>query len=222
MPVWLFAGAVVAVLAGSGIGVSYAVHGGVSAWYYLLAVFLSINLLICYWELSLALRQDRIAARVAYWRSRSDATGRSPALAFLTTRISGREMVSLTCWADVWAAYTSYDTGYTDRRAYGYNVDAANGFFTPAPSLFLLVAMAVHWLPLATGIVGAMLFWHWLYSASVYWLSFFGAGSHRQLSRGEVAAYVWATNAPWVLFSALGVYVSIRLIVDGDYSVLMP
>ena len=222
MPVWLFAAVVVAVLAGSATALSYGLHGGVSTWYCLLALFLSINLLICYWELSLALRQDRIARRVAYWRSRSEATGRSPALAFLTTAVSWREICSLTCWADVWAAYTSYDGSYTDRRAYGFNADVANGFFTPVPSVFLLVALGLQWLPLATGIVGAMLFWHWLYSASVYWLSFFGSGSHGPLSRGELAAYVWATNAPWVLFSMLGVYVSIRLIVDGDYSVLAP
>ena len=223
MPVWLFAVAVVAVLAGSGIALSYGLRGGVSVTYCVLSVFLSLNLLVSYWEFSLGLRQDLIARRAAYWRERSAETGRSPAFAFLTARISWRQMLSLDCWADVWAAYASYDGAYVDRRSYGFNVDFFNGVLLGLPALFLYVALTVHWLPaMATGILGAMLFGHWLYSASVYWLSFFGSGSHRAISRGEVIAYVWATNAPWILASMVGVYVSIRLILDDDYGVLMP
>ena len=33
-------------------------------------------------------------------------------------------------------------------------------------------------------------------------------------------AYIGAMNAPWVLFALLGWFVSVRLILDGDYSVL--
>ena len=32
--------------------------------------------------------------------------------------------------------------------------------------------------------------------------------------------YIGALNAPWVLFGLLGMYVSARLILDGDYRVL--
>ena len=221
MPVWLFAALVVAVFAGAGIGVSYGLRGDVSVSYCVLGLFLSLNLLISYWELSLGFRQDLIAGRAAYWRGRLAETGRSPALAFLTTRMSGRQMASLDCWADVWAAYASYDGAYLDRRSYGFNADFGNGVLLLLPSLFLYAALTIHWLPaMVTGILGAMLFWHWFYSGSVYWLSFFGSGGHRSISRGEVFAYVLLPTAPWVLASMLGVYVSIRLIVDGNYSVL--
>ena len=221
MPVWLFAAVVVAVLAGAGIGLSYALRGDVSVSYCVLSLFLSLNLLISYLEISLGLRQDLIARRAAYWRDRRAETGRSPAFAFLTSRIALRQAFSLDCWADVWAAYSSYDGAYMDRRSYGFNADVANGFVLPLPSLFLYMALTVHWLPaMVTGILGVMLFWHWLYSASVYWLSFFVSGGHRHISRSDVVAYVWLPNAPWVLASMVGVYVSIRLIVDGNYSVL--
>ena len=221
MPVWLFTVVVVAVLAGTGNALSYGLRGDASVAYGVLSLFLSLNLLISYWELSLGLRQDLIAARAAYWRGRLAETGRSPALAFLTTRVSARQLLSLDYWADVWAAYASYDGAYLDRRSYGFNVDFANGLLLALPSLFLYVALTVHWLPaMVTGILGAMLFFHWLYSGSVYWLSFFGSGGHRTISRGEVFAYVWLPTAPWVLASMVGVYVAIRLIVDGDYSVL--
>ena len=223
MPVWLFAALVVAVVAGAGIGVSYGLRGGVSVSYGVLSLFLALNLLISFWELSLGLRQDLIAARAAYWRGRPAETGRSPAFAFLTSRVSGRQILSLDFWADVWAAYASYDGSYLDRRSYGFNADFANGLLLALPSLVLYVVITIHWLPaMVTGILGVMLFWHWLYSGSVYWLSFFGSGGHRSISRGEVFAYVWLPTAPWVLASMVGVYVSIRLIVDGDYSALIP
>ena len=32
--------------------------------------------------------------------------------------------------------------------------------------------------------------------------------------------YIGAMNAPWVLFALLGLFVSVRLILDGNYSVL--
>ena len=221
MPVWLFAAVVVAVLAGTGMGLSYALRGDVSVAYCVLSLFLSLNLLISYWELALGLRQDLIAARAAYWRDRRAETGRSPALAFLATRISARQALTLDCWADVWAAYASYDGSYLDRRSYGFNADFANGLVLLLPSTALYVALTIHVLPaMVAGILGAMLFWHWLYSGSVYWLSFFGSGGHRPISRTEVFTYVWLPTAPWVLASMLGVYVSIRLIVDGNYSVL--
>ena len=78
MPVWLFAAVVVAVLAGAGIGSSYGLRGDVSVSYCVLSLFLALNLLISYWELSLGVRQDLIAARAAYWRGRRAETGRSP------------------------------------------------------------------------------------------------------------------------------------------------
>ncbi len=44
--------------------------------------------------------------------------------------------------------------------------------------------------------------------------------SHKLISRADVAVYIWGSNATWLLFPLLGLYVSIRLIVDGDYTVL--
>lgn len=54
---------------------------------------------------------------------------------------------------------------------------------------------------------------------SVYLASFFVAGRQRKISRGELYTYIGAMNAPWVLFALLGLFVSARLILDGDYGV---
>ncbi len=131
------------------------------------------------------------------------------------------KVLSPTVWADVWATYSQFDGSYADRRTYGYNADIANGFVTPAPTLILYVAYTFDILPaFVAGIVGVMLFWQLTYMTSVYWVSFFLANRQTRISRGDMRIYIWATNSPWVLFALLGLYVSIRLIVNGDYSVL--
>ena len=65
-----------------------------------------------------------------------------------------------------------------------------------------------------------MLFWQLTYMTSIYWVSFFVAGRQERISWREKYIYIYGMNCPWVLFSLLGLYVSIRLIVNGDYSVL--
>ena len=45
-----------------------------------------------------------------------------------------------------------YDGSYADRRTYGFNVDIANGFATPVPTLILYAAYSVDLIPaLAAG-----------------------------------------------------------------------
>ena len=121
--------------------------------------------------------------------------------------------MSPTVWADVWATYSLFDGSFSDRRTYGFNVDVANGFLTPVPTLILYAAYTVDFLPaVLAGILGLMLSWQWAYATSVYWVSFFVAGRQRRVTRGGLYTYVGATNAPWVLFPLLGLYVSVRLI----------
>ena len=221
MPAGLFAALAVASLALLGIGARFQVHGDLNVVHSLLSLFLSINLLICYWEVCLFLRRDLVETRTEYWREWRKRTGRTPAVEFLRTKAPLVRMLSPTLWADVWAAYSQYDDSYADRRTFGFNVDIVNGFLTPAPTLIVYAAYTFHFLPpLWTGIVGVILFWQVMYGASVYLISFFVAGRQRRISRQELYTYIVAPNSPWMAGGLLGLYVSIRLITDGDYSVL--
>ena len=221
IPTGLLAALVVAILAFLGIGARYHAHGDLNTIHCLLALFFSANLLICYWEVCLFLRPDHVEMRTRYWRERSSMTGRTPAREFLLTRVPLTRMLSPTLWADVWAAYSHYDGSYADRRTFGYNADIANGMVTPVPTLILYAAYTFDFLPaVLAGILGAMLFWQWTYVTSVYWASFFVADRHTRISRREVYTYICAINSPWVLSALLGLYVSVRLILDGNYSVL--
>ena len=221
IPVVLFTVLVIAILTLAGIGARYWTRGDFNVIHALLILFLSINLVICYWEVCLFLRRDYIELRAEYWRKRWRETGRKPATEFLTTKVPLTKMLSPTVWADVWATYSQFDGSYADRRTYGYTVDIANGFVTPLPTSILYVAFTFDILsaPVA-GIVGVILFWQLTYITSVYWVSFFSANRQTRISRGDMYIYIWGMNSPWVLFALLGLYVSIRLIVNGDYSVL--
>ncbi len=221
MPAGLLAALVIALLTLLGLGARYYLNGDFNVLHGLFSVFFSINLLISYWEACLFLRRDYIEKRTRYWRSRERETGQRPVGEFLSARVPLRQVLSPTVWADVWATYSQFDESYSDRRTYGFNVDIANGFVTPAPTLILYVAYTVDFVPaLFAGILGIMLFWQWVYVTSVYLVSFFVAGRHIHITRGEMYGYILAMNSPWVLCALVGLYVSVRLILDGDYGVL--
>ena len=221
MPAGLLAALVVALLALPGLGTRYYLNGDLHIIHSLLSLFFSINLLICYWEVCLFLRRDHIERRTEFWRRRQRETGRTPAIEFLSTKVPMRRILSPAIWADAWATYSLFDGSLEDRRTWGFNADVANGFVTPVPTLILYAAFTVDFLPpVVAGILGLMLCWQWTYVTSVYWVSFFLVGRQRQITRGQLYAWVGATNAPWVLFALLGLYVSLRLILDGDYGVL--
>ncbi|MDE2882909.1 MAG: hypothetical protein OXP70_13740 [Acidobacteriota bacterium] len=221
MPAGLFAALVVAALTLLGIGARYQVHGDWNALHALLSLFLSLNLLICYWEICLFFRRDLVETRTAYWREWRERTGRTPAVEFLRTKVPLVGMLSPALWADVWATYSQYDSSYADRRTFGFNADIANGFLTPIPSLIVYAACTFRFLPaVLTGIVGVLLCWQMMYGALVYLVSFFVAGRQARIGRWELYAWILAPNSPWLAGGLLGVYVSIRLITDGDYSVL--
>ena len=201
--------------------VSYRLHGGLNPYYFLLSLFLSINLLICYWEMCLYLRHDHVVERARYWRELRASTGRNPAVGFLTATIPLRCVGSPRLWADLWAAYALYDGAYTDRRTFGFNCDIGNGFFTPVPSMILLSALTFGFLPATfAGILGIALCWQWVYVSSLYAVSVWVAGSHEPLPRATRWLHVWGPNAVWIVVPLLGLYISARLILDGTYGIV--
>lgn len=221
LPAGLFAALVVAVLALLGMGTRYYTHGDLNLIHSMLSLFFSVNLLVCYWEVCLFFRRDHIERRTDYWRERQRETGRTPAGEFLASKVPLTGILSPTVWADTWATYAQYDPSYADRRSFGFNVDIGNGFVTPLPTLILYAAYTFDFLPAVyAGIIGAMVFWQWIYATSLYCVSFFVARRHTRISRFQTFIFIIVINSFWVLCALLGLYVSVCLIVDGDYSVL--
>lgn len=220
MPAGLLAALKIALVAALGIAHRQYWHPDIGVAYVVLALFLSTNLVICYWEICLFFRRDYIESRTDYWRERRQQTGRNPAIEFLATKVPLKSALSPTVWADVWATYASYDGSFADRRSYGFNVDVGNGFGTAIPTLILYGAFATEFLPpVAAGIIGIMFCWQWTYATSAYLMSFFIARRHRDISRGELSGMILGLNAPWIVCPLVGLYASVRLVVDGSYAV---
>ena len=209
------------VLIACGIGTRYYLKQEISLMYVIMSAFLSINILICWWEVCLFLQSTRVENRHAYWQNRRNQTGRLPHAEFFTSKVPLKKLFRSKTWADVWATYAQYDPSFADRRSYGFNVDIANGFVTLLPTIFLYVAFTVNIVPAyIAGMLGLMLCWQWTYMTSVYWFSFFFAKRHVNVPRRDLFVYIFGTNGLWVVCPLLGLFVSIRLIVDGNYSVL--
>ncbi|MYA33277.1 MAG: hypothetical protein F4164_06360 [Gemmatimonadales bacterium] len=64
------------------------------------------------------------------------------------------------------------------------------------------------------------LFWQWVYVSSLYWVSFFVAGRQKHITKRDLYTYIVAPNAVWVFVPMFGLYISVRLILDGSYAVL--
>ncbi len=220
-PAGLLAVLAIGLLAVPGLVASYWLHGALNAFYILFCLFFSTNLVICYWEMCLFFRRDEIESRVDHWRKWQIDTGKTPAVEFLTARVPLKRILSPTVWADVWATYSMFDSAYADRNTYGFNIDIANGFTTPASTVLLYAAFTSGEVPaIATGIIGAMLFWQWTYASTLYLVSSFVGQKQRRVTTREFYVYIFGPNAIWILIPIVGLYVSIRLILDGDYSVL--
>ena len=186
-----------------------------------LSFFISVNLVISYWEICLLLRIDTLEERKQHWNTFRLATGKVPALEFLTKSVSLGRIFSPRVWSDLWGVYSLYDSSYTDRKTFGFNADIANGVVTPFLSLLLLGTITIPFLPAQiAGILGVLLFWQWIYVTSVYITSFFITGRHRLIDRKEILIYIWVPNLFWILLPIYGFYVSVRLILDGSYVAL--
>jgi len=221
LPAGLVAALVIVVLALLGIGTRYHTHGDLNLIHSVLSLFFSVNLLVCYWEVCLFFRRDHIERRTDFWRRWQRETGRTAAGEFLASRVPLTRILSPTLWADTWATYAQYDCSYADRRTFGFNVDIGNGFVTPLPTLILYAAYSFDFLPaLYAGIIGTMVFWQWIYATSLYCVSFFVAERQTRISRLETFTFIIGINSFWVLCALLGLYVSVRLIMDGNYSIL--
>lgn len=194
----------------------YAAHGVVNGWHFCLAVFLAINTLICVWEISLGSQIAEIEQR-----HRDPGARREELVELFALRVAARELFRARLWARVWSYYALYDPSYADRRSFGFAIDVGNGWSTLLPGLLFLAGMTAGFLsPVALGILGALIFYQKLYGTCLYLFTFVFNRRHEGHRLAHVLALVGGTNSIWLLFPAIGLYVSIRLIVENRFELI--
>jgi hypothetical protein len=220
MNVITLTGLIIAAIAGLTALNHHQVLGGVNATYLTIIFYLSLNMLICLWELCLFSRIDHITRRNEEFRKRFPNNKSQPVLDFLFSKVTFGNVLSPTFWADVWSTYSLFDGSYADRRTLGFGLDIGNGMSTLIPCLILHFGYTYHYLPAnVLGIIGLMIFYQATYCTALYWVSFVVNKRHRLISFKENMIYIVGTNCPWFLFGAFGIYVSVRLILENNFAV---
>ncbi len=194
--------------------------GNFSAVYLLVMFFLSLNMIITLWEMCLFARIDLIAQKNEAYRKRFPDDKNRPVLDFLSSKVTFSNVLSPDYWSDVWATYSLFDGSYADKRTLGFNLDVGNGFWTLLPCLVLHCAFTYHFLPAnVTGIIALCFFYQVSYCTALYWFAFYNVGRQRLISTNENLIYIWGTNCPWFIFGLIGIYASVRLILDNSWAV---
>ncbi len=221
MPVWSLLTSFLIVVAGVPIGYRYATVGSFDAIQVILSVFLAVNVLVCLWQWCLFVRRDHVGTRVQYWVEQGERIGGSASRAFMNTRLSLFEIFSVTFWSEIYSVYSVTDPAYTDKGSCGFNTDIWNGFWTIVPTVLLLVTFAYPTIPpLVVGVIGIALFHQWVFGTVMYSASFYVSGHSKSVSRSDAFLFIWVINGAWILCAVLGLYVSIKLILDQNYGVL--
>ena len=198
----------------------YRTHGVFNGTQIALSFFLVVNALIAFWEMALYFSQDKIQAE--YNEYRKSYRGREiEACAEVFSRpIPITRLLSFDEWTRVWSSYSLFDSGYSDRRSFGYNIDVGNGFTTIIPATLFTFSMTFEFIPpRVLGIIGVIIFWQMFYGVAVYFFQFFNSGRQKGHSVKDIVVVIGVSNAAWAIFPLIGLWASIELILSGNYSI---
>ncbi len=196
-------------------------HGSLSAWHLTLVLFLAVNLLITFQEISLYLCIDQLEARYQERQNRQPGEARPRRKSFFLAPASFGELLTPALWSNVWAEYAKYDPSYADRKSFGFAIDVGNGFSTLIPSLLFLFGMTLEiFSPLVLGILGLLLFYQKFYCTGLYFFTYLFNRRYEGHSRAAVWSVVGGSNIIWMIFPAIGMYVCYQLIVERSFDIL--
>ncbi len=213
LPLWCWLLVWMAVWVGVPVGVHSAAHG-FNGWQAALAFFLAVNLLICIWEISL---WHRIRDIQRWFRGPRDDPDR-PRGNLYTTRVTLGGFWSSRLWARTWLGYAYWDDGYADPKSFGFTIDVGNGFSTLVPALLFLVGMTLPlFSPVVLGIIGLLVFYQKFYGTCLYFFQYLYNRRYQGRPLAGIVAVVGGTNGLWFVFPAIGMWVCLRLILDGSF-----
>ncbi|MCG8313837.1 MAG: hypothetical protein MI976_11520 [Pseudomonadales bacterium] len=193
-------------------------HQVVSLHQMVLTAFLVLNLLVNFWELGLYFTGDQI--RQEYLDNKDNYVGRptAPAMLMFLRRVPLSRVFSFKQWTGIWSSYCYFDSGYSRRGSFGYNIDVGNGFSTILPATLFTLSMTFDWLSARiVGIIGIAMFWQMFYGTVVYFFQFFNAGRHKGHTSRDLWLFVGSSNGMWFIFPIWGLLASVWMIYTDSY-----
>jgi hypothetical protein len=194
-----------------------------------LAFFLTMNTLVCIWEIGLGLFIKDIKkyyelTLLKKHPNRSEHLAATLGMFFQKPSLG--ELLSLKFWAErIWGTYSLYDPSYSNHESFGFFIDVGNGWSTLLISVYLLVGMTnTIWTdiidPLWFGMIGLIFFYQMLYGTVIYFVQFMYHRRYAGRTFFEVALFVGLSNGLWFAFPFMGMYCSAMMIRSNSFDIV--
>jgi hypothetical protein len=218
--VWMTVAAFVVVGTAVSVALHYQRHGTINTGQLLLALFLWINVLVTFLEISLHLQINLIKEQYTEFVPAYRGREVDRLKAFATAPIRWSDLVRPRRWAEGWATYALFDDAYANKKAFGFWIDTGNGFSTLIPSLVFLCGLTYDVMPAQwLGILGVALFWQKFYGTVIYFWAYVYNKQYVGHTKPGVL-FVVLLNALWFLGPAWGLIVSISMITSGSFQLV--
>lgn len=188
-----------------------------------LSFYLSLNFLICLWEIALGFYIVKIAEDYRLMSKKYGKNRLTAVVDLMAHDLTLGETFSFRFWSKIWSTYALYDPSYSNRESFGFFVDVGNGWTTILPTLLFLYSITTRDTTMLSantvGLIGLVKFYQEFYGTCIYFLSFFMNKRHVGKSIFEVVLFVGLTNGIWFFYPLLGMFVSVNMIQSNSFDV---
>lgn len=203
--------------------VYYNKFGSISAAHVNLSFFLSLNSLICMWEIALGLHITKISEDYRLLHKKYGKNRMNAVTDLMAYDLTITEAFSLRFWGRIWSIYSLYDPSYSNRESFGFFIDVGNGWTTLLPTLLFLYSITTRDSRLlgasTMGLIGLVKFYQELYGTCIYFLSFFFNKRFIGKTYFEVLLFVGFTNGIWFFYPFLGMFLSYHMIKSNTFDI---
>lgn len=201
----------------------YNYHSVISAAHVNLSFYLSLNALICVWEIALGIHITKILDDNKQMNKKYGKNRMSAVIDLMMHKLSLGETFSMKFWSRIWSTYSLYDPSYSNRESFGFFIDVGNGWTTIIPTLLFLYSITTRDTSLINatnvGLMGLVKFYQEFYGTCLYFLSFFMNRRYIGKSFFEVFLFVGFTNGIWFFYPLLGMFISVQMIKSNSFDV---
>ena len=198
-----------------------ALHGEkLNSLYIFMMIFLWFNAVCGVLEIAcLYIGRDHLKQEFARVRGGYHGQGLKLLLAAFNEPVNRQNLFSIKDWSKLFVAWGVLDRDYATQNSFGYLGEVGNGVFTIIPTCAVLLGLTFPVFPATVvGIIGVAFWYQTIWGTLVYVLGLWKFADNSENSlMGNIVLI--GGNFPWLILPMLGVYTSVRLILDNSFQV---